>query len=100
MRTFAKLAAAAAVSFAALAVGPASADGYPHGLVGAGLVGPYGYAQDPWVGSYYGPGPALGTWGYAPGWYGPRLVYRDYYRRAPVYGTSYAAPSYVDEDCR
>ncbi len=98
MKSFATLAAAAAL--AALASTAARADGYPHGLIGAGLVGPYGYAQDPWVASYYGPGPAYGAWSWGSGCCGARWAWRDYYHRAPVYGTGYAAPSYVDEDCR
>jgi hypothetical protein len=86
------LAAAAVVAATAIAAVPASASGYPIGLYGLGLVGPYGYYQDAYVDAYYGP---AWTWGHR------RYGYRDpYYHRSPIYGTSYAAPSYVDEDCR
>jgi hypothetical protein len=95
MVTSKRTAIALALAAVVLSAAPqARADGYPVGLNGLGLVGPYGYAQDAYVDAYYGP-----AWGWGrPAWgYG----YRDgYYRRAPVYGTTYAAPSYVDEDCR
>lgn len=72
----------------------AQANGYPTGLIGLGLVGPYGSAQDAYVDAYFDLswGKRRSTWGYDDR--------EGYYRRAPVYGTTYAAPSYVDEDCR
>jgi hypothetical protein len=88
------IALALAASVISVSAPRANANGYRAGFGGLGLVGPYGYAQDAWVDAYFGP-----DWGWnRPAWgYGYR---GGFYRRAPVYGTTYAAPSYVDEDCR
>lgn len=88
------LAVALAAGLFSTAASQASANGYRAGFIGLGLVGPYGYAQDAWVDAYYGPawGWSRPAWGYD--------VRGGFYRRAPIYGTTYTAPSYIDEDCR